>query len=116
MNFCRWLRNGSMGRKVLVRDCQILSGFPVPQIIDRPSCGLYDPDRERSPAARTSDARAQVVTAIPLSPRDTMERQSEIRLERQLWRQQAVVGRLGSQFAYGRHSDNDGGRAEAAVF
>jgi hypothetical protein len=38
-------------------------------VSDRPDCGLYDPDRERSPAARTSDARAQVETVVPLSPR-----------------------------------------------
>jgi len=38
--------------------------------IDGLTCRLYDPDRERSlTASPDSDARAQVETAVPLSPR-----------------------------------------------
>ena len=50
----------------------------------RASCGPHDRDRERSlPLARTSDARAQVGTVAPLSPRATMKRKLEFHFERQ---------------------------------
>ena len=55
-----------------------------PSVIARLTCVPYSPDRERCPTRSTdSDARAQVETAVPLSPRPAVERKSDMHLERQ---------------------------------
>ena len=70
-------------------------------VIDGLTCGLYDPDRERSlTASPDSDARAQVETAVPLSPRTVMRRQSKLHLERQweLYRPSVAEGMPDSDY------------------
>jgi len=70
-------------------------------VIDGLTCGLYDPDRERSlTASPDSDARAQVETVVPLSPRPVMERKSEIHVERQwaLYRRSVAEGMPDSEY------------------
>jgi len=83
----------------------------------RASCGPHDPDRERSlPLARTSDARAQVGTVAPLSPRATMKRKLEFHFERQweLYRL-SVVENAGFRLQ-GRAPRRDRTRAPEAWF
>jgi hypothetical protein len=70
-------------------------------VIDGPAYGIYDPDRERSPTVSPDpDARAQVETAVPLSPRAIMERQSELYQERQweLYRRSVAEGMPDSDY------------------
>ena len=100
MIFGRRRCNGSVDRRVLVRVCETCPAVPVPQMIDRPTREPYYPNRERSPAPglRTPERKARLLYRSHQG--SAMERQSELRLERQweLYRRSVAEGMPDSDY------------------